>query len=415
MIIYQVKKRKVSVSDGGPVQKKTRWGRDMLYERSDDTEDYDDEDDLCTSRSTVKRTCVGGAGAMPLFSSKSGPSSSCTNSAGRTTWSSELSGSGLTRRGKFGGFNPLGPPQQARPPPGPALIPAEEEGVEEVDEATGCPVVDSWLVDDLGEHAAATMRKKKARDSSVEREFRALIGSSCGGGGGRGGRGGGGVRQSRGSRHVRSQRPRHFSSSSSSCRIYESGHKEERALTVENGGVACGDGAVERLDTAAAGRGGGACVISSDSDTEEDFKEWTKRQQRNVVNSHTNQVHSLTTSTAPPLPPPLRIKVRIEGSAYLIPCPLKVDSGKDTTIGWLATQASERYFSQKGKRPVLELTTADGASLCPADPIAHVLEQGQEVVGVVETWSCPPLMERYQIACKNAGVGKCCNYVGCSY
>lgn len=48
----------------------------------------------------------------------------------------------------------------------------------------------------------------------------------------------------------------------------------------------------------------------------------------------------------------------------------------------------------------------DGASLFQADPIAHVLRQDEEVRAVVKQWACPPLAERYSIACKVAGVGE---------
>lgn len=106
------------------------------------------------------------------------------------------------------------------------------------------------------------------------------------------------------------------------------------------------------------------------------------------------------------LPPPLRIKVKIESKSYLIPCPTKDQKGLDTTVKWLINEASERHYTQQGVRPRLSLTTADGAILCPSDPIVHVLSPNEEIVGVVEGWEEPTLEESYQTACKNAGVGE---------
>ena len=110
--------------------------------------------------------------------------------------------------------------------------------------------------------------------------------------------------------------------------------------------------------------------------------------------------------TAVPMDAPLRIRVRVENECFMIPCPRRVDSG-DTTVDWLANQAGERYYLQRGVRPRLTLTTLDGALLCSNDPLTHVLQDSEEVVGVVEHWHLPPLRERYQTACRNAGVGMC--------
>ena len=113
--------------------------------------------------------------------------------------------------------------------------------------------------------------------------------------------------------------------------------------------------------------------------------------------------------TAPVLPTStdsmLRLRVTIENRAYLIPCPRKID-GHDTTVAWLATEAAERYCTHQGVRPVLTLTTADGAHLSPADALADVLQNNEEVRGVVEHKELPPLSERYQMACRNAGMGE---------
>ncbi len=105
-------------------------------------------------------------------------------------------------------------------------------------------------------------------------------------------------------------------------------------------------------------------------------------------------------------PPPMRVRVHILTSSYRIPCPHLQEGGVVTSVAWLANQAAERYFSQHGRRPVLSLTTADGDSLFQADPVGHVLSQDEEVVGVVQQWFTPPMLERYLVACRTNGAGK---------
>ena len=114
-------------------------------------------------------------------------------------------------------------------------------------------------------------------------------------------------------------------------------------------------------------------------------------------------------ATTPAAPLPLRIRVRIDGKSYLVPCPSTLSDGSHSTVSWLARQASERYYSQLGVRPRLSLTTADGALLSADDVLAHVLQSGEEVVGVVEAWHLPPLPERYLTACSSCAVGKLIN------
>ena len=104
--------------------------------------------------------------------------------------------------------------------------------------------------------------------------------------------------------------------------------------------------------------------------------------------------------------PPLRVRVKIESRSYLVPCPSKDSSGRDTTIQWLMSQASERHYAQQGVRPRLSLTTSDGAILCPTDLVSHVLSPNEEVVGVVEGWVEEMLEESYLTACKKEGVGE---------
>ena len=128
-----------------------------------------------------------------------------------------------------------------------------------------------------------------------------------------------------------------------------------------------------------------------------------------IVDTETRTKNTPPGATPPTLTTPtesvLRLRVLIEDRTYLVPCPRKVD-GLDTTVGWLSLQAAERYCVHQGVRPVLTLTTIDGAHLCPTDAIADVLQNNEEVRGVVEQKELPPLSERYQNACRHAGVGE---------
>ena len=140
--------------------------------------------------------------------------------------------------------------------------------------------------------------------------------------------------------------------------------------------------------------------INSDSDDNPDPEGRTS----------TDTFGSGVTVTSNPLQPPassssadapLRIKVRIEGTSYLIPCP------HTTTVAWLAAEATERCKLEDCRRPqLMSLETIDGAQLCPGDIVAHVLQNNEEVVGRVEQWHDPPLSERYQTVCRTAGVGE---------
>ena len=72
----------------------------------------------------------------------------------------------------------------------------------------------------------------------------------------------------------------------------------------------------------------------------------------------------------------------------------------------LPFQASLRYFSSFGLRPVLALKTSEGAFMSPEDKIVDVLSTNEEVVASVESWDLPALSERYQDACVNSSTRK---------
>ncbi|XP_071174589.1 tonsoku-like protein [Mytilus edulis] len=94
--------------------------------------------------------------------------------------------------------------------------------------------------------------------------------------------------------------------------------------------------------------------------------------------------------------PLMRIKVRVKDKLLLIPVP---NSEKEKTIAWLCKEAGQRYYSMCGLRPLLTLSTKDGAFLANTDEISQVLSSNEEVEGVVDSWDLPPLVDRYQQAC----------------
>lgn len=69
-------------------------------------------------------------------------------------------------------------------------------------------------------------------------------------------------------------------------------------------------------------------------------------------------------------------------------------------------QASLRYFSSFGLRPVLALKTSEGAFMSPDDKIVDVLSSNEEVLTSVESWNLPALSERYRDACINSNTCK---------
>ena len=94
----------------------------------------------------------------------------------------------------------------------------------------------------------------------------------------------------------------------------------------------------------------------------------------------------------------IRITVHVENTSYLIPCP-RYSNGDMVTVNCLTEKVSERYVMQYGRRPVIQLTTKSGALLCPSDPIEGVIQDGEELRGVVSHWDTPPLHEHYTNIC----------------
>ena len=134
------------------------------------------------------------------------------------------------------------------------------------------------------------------------------------------------------------------------------------------------------------------------------------RQSRLIVNSGRSSPNDFLDDTTPEpatLPfssvaasvpeAPMRLRVEVKDKVFLIPCPNV--SREKKTVKWLAEQATFRYHSDTGLKPILSLFTTEGAALSPADLIADVLSNNELVNGTVESWDLPPLAERYKVSC----------------
>nr|XP_031546329.1 tonsoku-like protein isoform X2 [Vicugna pacos] len=101
------------------------------------------------------------------------------------------------------------------------------------------------------------------------------------------------------------------------------------------------------------------------------------------------------------LPPPIRVRVRVQDSLFLIPVPHR----EAHSVAWLAEQAAQRYHQACGLLPRLTLQK-EGALLAPQDPIPAVLQNNEEVLAEVTSWDLPPLMDRYRRACQSLEQGE---------
>ncbi|XP_069077100.1 tonsoku-like protein isoform X2 [Pleurodeles waltl] len=109
------------------------------------------------------------------------------------------------------------------------------------------------------------------------------------------------------------------------------------------------------------------------------------------------------TTVNPAVPPPLRVRVRVEDNIFLIPVP---HSGSETRpVSWLEEQASKRYYQMCGLLPRLTLKK-EGALLASQDLILHVLQSNEEVLAEVHSWDLPPLTDRYKKACLSLDVAE---------
>uniref|UniRef100_H3DIT7 Tonsoku-like protein n=1 Tax=Tetraodon nigroviridis TaxID=99883 RepID=H3DIT7_TETNG len=101
------------------------------------------------------------------------------------------------------------------------------------------------------------------------------------------------------------------------------------------------------------------------------------------------------------LPPPIRVRVRVQEDVFLIPVPQS--EADSCTVSWLCEQASQRYYHKCGLLPRLSLQK-EGALLSPQDLLLAVLHTNEEVLAEVCSWDLPPLPERYKKACQSLAV-----------
>ncbi|CAL8287180.1 unnamed protein product [Lota lota] len=115
----------------------------------------------------------------------------------------------------------------------------------------------------------------------------------------------------------------------------------------------------------------------------------------------TLQIPAQTVATPTAMPPPIRMRVRVQDDVFLIPVPQS--EGEVCTVAWLCDQAARRYYQKCGLLPRLSLQK-DGALLSPLDPLLAVLHTNEEVLAEVCSWDLPPLPERYKKACQSLAV-----------
>ncbi|XP_073533105.1 tonsoku-like protein [Phyllobates terribilis] len=106
-------------------------------------------------------------------------------------------------------------------------------------------------------------------------------------------------------------------------------------------------------------------------------------------------------TVSPSLPPPIRVRVRVQDDVFLIPVPHSDGAARE--VSWLAEQASQRYYQSCGLLPRLTLKK-EGALLAAQDLILHVLQSNEEVVAEVHSWDLPPLTDRYKKACQSLAI-----------
>ncbi|XP_067416235.1 tonsoku-like protein isoform X2 [Emydura macquarii macquarii] len=108
-------------------------------------------------------------------------------------------------------------------------------------------------------------------------------------------------------------------------------------------------------------------------------------------------------AAAPALPPPIRVRVRVQDNVFLIPVPHSGSASRP--VAWLAEQAAQRYYQACGLLPRLSLQK-EGALLAAQDLIVDVLQSNEEVFAEVQSWELPPLADRYRKACRSLAVGE---------
>uniref|UniRef100_A0A8C5CVL3 Tonsoku-like protein n=1 Tax=Gadus morhua TaxID=8049 RepID=A0A8C5CVL3_GADMO len=127
----------------------------------------------------------------------------------------------------------------------------------------------------------------------------------------------------------------------------------------------------------------------------------TRSQHRQENGAFLSQIPAQTAVTPTAMPPPIRMRVRVQDDVFLIPVPQS--EAEVCTVAWLCEQAARRYYQKCGLLPRLSLQK-EGALLSPLDLLLAVLHTNEEVMAEVSSWDLPPLPERYKKACQSLAV-----------
>uniref|UniRef100_A0A3Q2PHV3 Tonsoku-like protein n=1 Tax=Fundulus heteroclitus TaxID=8078 RepID=A0A3Q2PHV3_FUNHE len=231
-------------------------------------------------------------------------------------------------------------------------------------------VADDWLDDDLGEMQPKKKRRLQAEHDKPRREETAS--------------------SSRSQNHRLSSDCREPASSSSASSCRGLSHRRNGSTKPHQVKMTQMPGMV-RLGPREVGRSNSP-VVPDAEDT------------RAETSSHVHFQPLAPCSAAPvptALPPPIRMRVRVQEDVFLIPVPQS--EADSCTVSWLCEQAAQRYYQKCGLLPRLSLQK-EGALLSPQDLLLAVLHTNEEVLAEVCSWDLPPLPERYKKACQSLAV-----------
>lgn len=239
-----------------------------------------------------------------------------------------------------------------------ALVPEEEY------------LADDWLEDDLGEMHPKKKRRLRVEQSGSREENRALFST--------------GTTENR---HMNSEATNRGNAvlSSSSRSLYSSGKPHQVKMTQMPGLVRLGRREVSRSH-------------SPNITDEDDVRAETPPLPQIYAQP---PAYTLAAPLTTPLPPPIRMRVRVQEDVFLIPVPQS--EADSCTVSWLCEQAAQRYYQKCGLLPRL-LLQKEGALLSPQDLLLAVLHTNEEVLAEVCSWDLPPLPERYKKACQSLAV-----------
>ncbi|XP_044231765.1 tonsoku-like protein [Thunnus albacares] len=241
-----------------------------------------------------------------------------------------------------------------------ALVPEEEY------------LADDWLEDDLGEIQPKKKRRVGVEQNGVRGEHTALSSAA--------------------------RSPNRLSNSETSCRSSAVPSSSSRGLSLKKNGPPKPH-QVKMTQMPGMVRLGRREVNRSHSPTvDDDIRPETPPPPQIHMQPPTQ---TLAAPIPTSLPPPIRMRVRVQEDVFLIPVPQS--EADSCTVSWLCEQAAQRYYQKCGLLPRLSLQK-EGALLSPQDLLLAVLHTNEEVLAEVSSWDLPPLPERYKKACHSLAV-----------